>query len=101
MTAVPLFLPIEPDHEPVRARQRLQDLGRATRCQHRVAQRPGQLLEHACPGEELELALRQVREELRLQEIGDEWVVARDRADVPGTDYCRPGGQRGEVQPGR
>src|SRR5438270_14012211 len=100
MAAIPPALAVERDDELVRALQRLQKLGRPRRCEDRIAERPGQLVEHARPSEEAKVVRRKLRQELGPQEVDDERIVARERPDLSGSDpgcCCR---QRGEVQPG-
>ena len=101
VAAIPLSLAIQSDHEPVRTLQRIEDSRRVGRPEDRVAERPGQLIEDARLLEQSQLSGRQLREELRLQELDDKWVVPGERTHASGTRTGGLGRQCGQVQAGR
>ena len=101
MVAVPLAAPVQRHQQQIRARQRLQDIGRSLGVQDRVAQRPGQAVQHRRARQERHRLRWEMSQELRPQIFGQEPIVAADLDLFVPAGASRLEGQGGQVQPDR
>ena len=98
---VPVLAPVEGDDEQIRPAQIVEDRGRPGALQHRVAQRPGQPLQHGRPHQQITVRSRQTLEHLGGEVVQDVPVVAPDGVEGRRRRRRSAQGDRGELQPGR
>ena len=79
VVAVPLPVRVQRHQQQVRPRQIRQGRGGPGRVEHRLAQRPAHPLQHRGPGQEHPLPRGEPRQELRLEVLADQSVVAAER----------------------
>jgi len=92
---------VERDNEQVFPVEDVDDLCRAGRTDHGIAERRAKPAENGCPHEELPDLGRLAAEHLLGQEVGDEPVVAAELADEGARVGVAAQRERREVQSGR
>ena len=101
VAAVPVSPPVQRHQQQVRPLQLRQGRHRTARAEHRIAQRAAQAPQHRGPGQERAVPAGDPRQELRLQVLAHQPVVAAERHRRIRKGPALLEVERRQVQPGR